>query len=212
MKTFFCLVATIMMGFTLHAQDLKTIKLNTPSKDRGSSVMKALADRHSEREFSSKKLSSQDLSDLLWAATGINRADGKRTAASALNKQDVDVYAIMEEGAYLYDPKAHALQPVAKGDFRPMVAGKQAFVNNAPVCLVIVSDYSKFGTFGDENARKLWGAFDAGLVSQNVALFCAGCGLITVPRGTMDSASLKKVLKLSATQLPVINNPVGYTK
>lgn len=212
MKTFLCILACVCMGFSLQAQDLKTIRLNTPSKDRGSSVMKSLSDRHSEREFASKKLSQKDLSDLLWAANGINRKDGKRTAASALNKQDVDVYAIMEEGAYLYDPKAHALKPVAKGDFRPMVGGKQTFVNNAPVCLLIVSDYSKFGSIGDENSRKIWGAFDAGLVSQNVALFCSGCGLITVPRGTMDVAGLKKVLKLSATQLPVINNPVGYAK
>ena len=212
MKTLLCLLASVLIGLNLQAQDLKTIHLNKPSKDRGSSVMKALADRHSEREFANKKLSQQDLSDLLWAATGINRNDGKRTAASALNKQDVSVYAILAEGAYLYNPKAHALEPVAKGDFRPMVAGKQAFVNNAPVCLVIVSDYAKFGSIGDENARKIWGAFDAGLVSQNVALFCSGCGLITVPRGTMDAAGLKKVLKLSETQLPVINNPVGYAK
>ena len=212
MRTLFCVFATVLIGFTLHAQDLKTIQLNTPNKDRGASVMKALADRHSERDFASKKLSLQDLSDLLWAATGINRKDGKRTAASALNKQDVDVYAVMEDGAYLYDPKAHALKPIAQGDYRPMVGSRQTFVNNAPVCLVIVSDYSKFGSIGTEESRKIWGAFDAGLVSQNVALFCAGCGLVTVPRGTMDVAGLKKVLKLSATQLPVINNPVGYAK
>ena len=87
--------------------------------------MKALADRHSEREFANKKLSLQDLSDLMWAAIGINREDGKRTAASALNKQDVDVYVLMEEGAYLYDPKAHQLNPVAEGDHRPLIGGKQ---------------------------------------------------------------------------------------
>lgn len=213
MKTIFLLVATLMVGLTsLQAQGLKPIQLNAPDKTRGSSVMKALADRHSEREFADKKLSQQDLSDLLWAAIGVNRADGKRTAASALNKQDVDVYVLMEEGAYLYNPKSHQLNPVAEGDHRPLIGGKQTSVNTAPVCLLIVSDYSKFGEIGSDELRKQWGAFDAGLVSQNVALFCSGCGLATVPRGTMEVDALKKVLKLSATQLPVINNPVGYPK
>ena len=90
MRTIFCVLATLMLGLTsLQAQSLKAIKLNAPDKTRGASVMKALADRHSEREFANKKLSLQDLSDLMWAAIGINREDGKRTAASALNKQDV---------------------------------------------------------------------------------------------------------------------------
>lgn len=213
MKTVFCILFTLLLGLTnLQAQSLKPITLNTPDKARGASVMKALADRHSEREFSEKRLSQQDLSDLLWAANGINRPDGKRTAASALNKQDVDVYVLMKEGAYLYDAKAHQLTPIAEGDHRPLIGGKQTSVNTAPVCLLIVTDYSRFGNIGTEESRKLWGAFDAGLVSQNVALFCSGCGLVTVPRGTMDADALKKVLKLSPTQLPVINNPVGYPK
>ena len=140
MRTIFCVLATLMLGLTsLQAQSLKAIKLNAPDKTRGASVMKALADRHSEREFA-KKLSLQDLSDLMWAAIGINREDGKRTAASALNKQDVDVYVLMEEGAYLYDPKAHQLNPVAEGDHRPLIGGKQTSVNSAPACLLIVSD------------------------------------------------------------------------
>ena len=112
MRTIFCVLATLMLGLTsLQAQSLKAIKLNAPDKTRGASVMKALADRHSEREFANKKLSLQDLSDLMWAAIGINREDGKRTAASALNKQDVDVYVLMEEGAYLYDPGSGRRSP-----------------------------------------------------------------------------------------------------
>lgn len=110
--------AALLLVVTMHAQDLKTIKLDSPDKNRGSSVMKALSDRHSDREYASKELSLQDLSDLLWAANGINRPDGKRTAPSALNKQDIDIYVIMKEGAYLYDAKANSLQPIAKGDHR----------------------------------------------------------------------------------------------
>jgi hypothetical protein len=97
--------ATLLLVVTMHAQDLKVIKLNSPDKNRGCSVMKALSDRHSDREYADKELSLQDLSDLLWAANGINRPDGKRTAPSALNKQDIDIYVIMKEGAYLYDTK-----------------------------------------------------------------------------------------------------------
>ena len=216
MRTIFCVLATLMLGLTsLQAQSLKAIKLNAPDKTRGASVMKALADRHSEREFANKKLSLQDRfpsSRLMWAAIGINREDGKRTAASALNKQDVDVYVLMEEGAYLYDPKAHQLNPVAEGDHRPLIGGKQTSVNSAPACLLIVSDVSKFGNVGTPQLRERFGALDAGLVSQNIALFCSGCGLVTVPRGSMEADALKKVLKLSDSQIPMINHPVGYAK
>ena len=213
MRTIFCVLATLMLGLTsLQAQSLKAIKFNAPDKTRGASVMEALANRHSEREFANKKLSQQDLSDLMWAAIGINRKDGKRTAASALNKQDVDVYVLMEEGAYLYDPKAHQLNPVAEGDHRPLIGGKQTSVNSAPACLLMVSDVSKFGNVGTPQLRERFGALDAGLVSQNIALFCSGCGLVTVPRGSMEADALKKVLKLSDSQIPMINHPVGYAK
>lgn len=136
--------ASLLLVVTMYAQDLKAIKLSSPDKNRGSSIMKALSDRHSDREYAAKELSLQDLSDLLWAANGINRPDGKRTAPSALNKQDIDIYVIMKEGAYLYDAKANSLQPIAKGDHRAAVAGSQDFVKSAPVSLVLVSDLSRF--------------------------------------------------------------------
>ena len=198
MKTLFCVVAALLVSMgTSFAQSLKPIKLNAPDKDRGASVMKALADRHSEREFADKALSMQDLSDLLWAANGVNRPD------------DISVYAILPEGAYLYDAKTHQLTPIASGDFRALVGGQQTFVNKAPLCLLMVSDISLFG--GGERA-KITAALDAGIVSQNIMLFCSGCGLATVPRASMDVDGLKKALKLNENQLPLINNPVGYPK
>ncbi len=191
MRTIFCVLATLMLGLTsLQAQSLKAIKLHAPDKTRGASEMEALAHRHSGREIDNKK----------------------RTAASALNKQDVDVYVLMEEGAYLYDPKAHQLNPIAEGDHRPLIGGKQTSVNSAPACLLMVSDVSKFGNVGTPQLRERFGALDAGLVSQNIALFCSGCGLVTVPRGSMEADALKKVLKLSDSQIPMINHPVGYAK
>ena len=121
--------ASLLLVVTMYAQDLKAIKLSSPDKNRGSSIMKALSDRHSDREYAAKELSLQDLSDLLWAANGINRPDGKRTAPSALNKQDIDIYVIMKEGAYLYDAKANSLQPIAKGDTGPLLPAVRILSN-----------------------------------------------------------------------------------
>ena len=178
------------------AQDLKPIKLNQPNVKRGLPVMTALQKRQSTREYADKKLELQDLSDLLWAAAGINRPEsGKRTSPTAMNKQEIDVYVCLQGGAYLYHPKANSLEPVTKEDLRP-----------APVCLVMVADLSKFG------GEVLMPALDAGIVSQNISLFCSGTGLVTVPRASMDQAKLKSGLKLKDTQRPLINHPVGYAK
>ena len=200
-----------MAGFAVYAQDLQEIKLNAPDKTRGSATMKALNDRMSVREYNSKSLSLQDLSDLLWAANGINRPDGRRTAPTASNRQEIDVYAVFEEGAYFYDAQAHSLKPVAKGDYRGLVAMAQDFAKTAPVSLVIVMNLEKMGDPTVERT-KLMASVDAGIVCQNINIFCAAVGLATVPRATMDSAELQKVLKLSATQVPIMNNPVGYQK
>ncbi|MDR0420494.1 MAG: SagB/ThcOx family dehydrogenase [Prevotellaceae bacterium] len=211
MKKLLIIAMMLLITTVAGAQGLKSIKLNEPNKNRGASVMKALNDRHSTREFSTKKLSLQDLSDLLWATNGINRPDGKRTAATARNNQDIDVYAIMEEGAYFYDAKKNELTPVAEGDYRALIADRQVSVQDAPVSLLIVSDISRF-TGLDIETQKQWGALDAGIVSQNVMIFAAGCGLATVPRVYMNKDELKKVLKLTETQIPMINNPVGYKR
>ena len=212
MKQLMLLLAMCVTMTTLHAQGAGELKLNRPDLNRGVNVMKAFSDRHSDREFSTRELSLQDLSDLLWAANGVNRpGDGKRTAPSALNKQDVDIYVFLSKGVYLYDASKHVLKLVAEGDHRAVVAGRQDFVKQAPVSLVYVSDLSRFGMGQDEQV-KLMGAMDAGIVSQNVNLFCAGVGLSTVPRASMDQEALRKLLKLSDTQVPMMNNPVGYSK
>ena len=169
--------------------------------------MEALAARASVKEWSDKKLNIQDLSDLLWAANGINRPDeGKRTAASALNAQDVDVYVLLEEGAYLYDAKIQQLTPVAKGDFREV--GEKT---TAPLLIVLVSDISRF-KIGEMPSKLNWAALDIGIVSQNIAIFCSGTGFKTRPRVGMDVAKIKQVLKLTDSQYPMLNHPVGYAK
>lgn len=205
------LLVCLLFSVAAFAAD-KVIKLPKPNLKRAGTVMKALSERHSTREYASKALSMADLSDLLWAANGINRNDsGKRTAPSALNKQDVDVYVVMPEGSYLYDAKNHQLNLVAEGDHRGAVAGGQAFVKSAPLSLVLISDISRFGDV--KNVRnQLMGAMDAGIVSQNISLFCSSASLATVPRASMDFDQLKKVLKLKDSQMPMMNHPVGYFK
>jgi nitroreductase len=229
------------------AQDLQTIKLNEPNKTRGLPVMEALSVRASARDWSDKDLGLQDLSDLLWAANGINRPDGKRTASSAMNAQDVDIYAFMKDGVYRYDAAAHALVPVLAGDHRseimmmrpggpgmkpgekPMAKpeaktqtpppgakpegkpGSGGPQTPAPVQLILVSDISRF-RMGETSQKLEWAAIDTGLVSQNISLFCAATGLGTRPRASMDKTKIRELLKLSETQYPLLNHPVGYKK
>jgi SagB-type dehydrogenase family enzyme len=186
------------------------IKLYSPDLNRGLPVMKALSERASTVNFNSKKLKLEDISDLIWAANGINRPElGKRTAPSAINGQDIDVYVVLEDGAYLYDAKNHALNLVAVGDFRKAVAGPQENVSNAPLFLVLISDISRFSR-GDNDKRMIWAYEDAGFVSQNINIFCASVGMITRPRAQMDIPKLREVLKLKDTQFPILNNPVSY--
>ncbi len=210
MKQILCMMCALAcMSITAQGQGLSTIKLLQPNKTAGKSLMNALSDRKSTREFSPGKLTDQELGNLLWAAWGINREDGRRTAPSALNKQDIDLYVLMEEGAYIYDAKEHALKPVAEGDHRHAIAGGQEFAKEAPVCFVLVSELTRFGATITEHT-KLMAAVNAGVISQNINLFCAANGLATVTRAYMEIDDLKTILKLTDTQLPIVNNPVGY--
>jgi SagB-type dehydrogenase family enzyme len=178
--------------------------------NRGFPVMQALKARASATEYNSRKLELQDLSDLLWAANGVNRPEnGKRTAPSAINAQDIDVYACMEQGTYLYNAEKHVLTLIASGDQRALIAGKQANVTKAPVICLLVSDVSRFSS-GADSVRLRWAAMDAGIVSENISLFCAAVGFSTRPRAQMDLAKLREVLKLKPSQHPILNNPVSY--
>jgi nitroreductase len=208
-KLLFSIALLSMFAFGASAQSSKDIKLSAPNTERGLSIMKTLSVRHSVRECNGKQLSNADLSDLLWAANGINRKEsGMRTAPSAMNRQDVDVYAVMEKGIYKYVPSENLLKLVVEGDHRDAVATRQDFVKQFPLSLVLVTDISKFGGRGDRDATM--GAIDAGIVCENICLFCAGNGLVTVPRASMDYDKLKTLLNLNDKQLLMMNNPVGY--
>ena len=188
------------------------IKLLEPDKTLDTSLMQALSDRASQREFADKQLSLEDLSSLLWAAYGVNREDGKRTAPSAVNAQDIDIYVCMASGTYFYDAKQSQLTRITTEDLRPAVCGKQPM--EAPVFLVMIADISRYpeGLASQRPVVESFACMDAGYVSQNICLYCAAAKLATVPRASMDKEALAKALNLKETQILILNNPVGYMK
>jgi nitroreductase len=198
----------VPMGL-ITAQELKPVALPTPQTSGGKPLMQVLKERKSVRDFGGEPLARQTISNLLWAAWGVNREDGRRTAPSASNRQEIDVYAVMADGAYLYDAQANALKPVAPGDLRKF-AGTQAYVAGAPLNLVYVADTAKLG--GDDAARLATANADTGFIAQNVYLFCASEGLGTVVRGSVNRDDLGKALNLRATQRITLAQSVGYAK
>jgi SagB-type dehydrogenase family enzyme len=193
------------------AATLKSIDLPKPVMEGGMPLMQALKERKSTREFSSEKLPLQTLSNLLWAANGISRPDGRRTAPSARNKQELDIYVVMEEGTYLYDANQNKLIGVLAKDIRE-VTGKQPFVKDAPINLLFVADYAKMGGDMPQGIMDFYAATDTGFVSQNVYLFCTSEGLATVVRGMVDRDACKASLKLRAEQKVILAQTVGYPK
>ncbi|MDP4188349.1 MAG: SagB/ThcOx family dehydrogenase [Bacteroidota bacterium] len=211
MKRISFLICFTLLAGLLSAQGQKTVKLNPPDLTRGYPVMKALSLRASDSQFDTAPLKLQDLSDLLWAANGINRpAIGKRTAPSAMNAQDIDIYVFLESGAYLYNAKEHALDLIAEGDNRNLFAGRQEKSSPSTICL-LVSDISRF-RFGTDSLKLVWAAEDAGIVSQNISIFCASVGLATRPRAGMNQQKLKDLLKLRSSQYLMLNHPVSYKR
>jgi SagB-type dehydrogenase family enzyme len=191
------------------AQTVSDISLPAPHQEGGKPLMQALRERQSIREFSDKKLPMQTLSDLLWAAFGINRPDGKRTAPSTRNWQEIEIYVVMQEGAYLYDPKSNTLKAVVPGDLRK-ATGAQKFVESAPLNLVYVADQSKMK--GSENEMALYSGADVGFIGQNVYLFCASEGLATVIRGWLNKEECAKKLNLPEKKKVILSQTVGYPK
>ncbi|MBU0715195.1 MAG: SagB/ThcOx family dehydrogenase [Verrucomicrobia bacterium] len=206
-------VVFVVIGWGLlagAAEPLKPVVLPAPQMDKGRPLMQVLKDRQSRRDISpDKKLSLQELSNLLWAACGVNRPDsGKRTAPTASNRQEIDVYLATAEGMFLYDVKGHKLEPVLQEDVRK-AAGKQAFVQTAPVVLIFVVDEARMGR-RSESDKVFYAATDTGFVSQNVYLYCASEGLATVVIGMVDKPALAAKMKLRPEQKVVLTQPVGY--
>ncbi|MBN9462888.1 MAG: SagB/ThcOx family dehydrogenase [Burkholderiales bacterium] len=185
-----------------------TIALPAPEARGGMPLMEAFALRRSSREFAHEALPLPLLSNLLWAAYGRNRPDGGRTAPSALDAQEIDVYAALPTGAYLYDAGEHALRLVAQSDLR-RVTGYQDFVDEAPLDLVYVADHRRMAMVPVAQ-RESFASVAAGAVAQNVYLFAAGNGLATVLRAWIGRDAIADALGLAHDQQVLLSQTVGY--
>lgn len=198
-------------GYAAAAAKPEPVQLLKPQTTGGKPLMQALAERKSRRAFAEKRLPPPLLANLLWAACGVNRPDsGKRTAPSACDWREIDVYAATADGLYLYDAKANRLEPVLAKDIRAS-AGEQPFVKTAPVVLIFVADYARMGGV-PKDKKDFYSATDTGFISQNVYLFCASEGLATVVLGMVDRPALAKIMNLRADQTIILSQPVGYPR
>ena len=194
------------------AQELKPINLPKPQIDIGRPLMQVLADRKTVREFSSEKLSPQILANLLWAGFGVNRAtNGHRTAPSAMNAQEIDIYLAGAEGLYVYDAVTNQLKQVLSQDVRAAL-GSQPDTKEAPVTLIFVADYSRMVKAKKPEDKDFYSAIDTGFISQNIYLYCASEGLGTVVHMAGDKAKLAKAMQLRPEQKIVIAQAVGFPR
>jgi SagB-type dehydrogenase family enzyme len=187
-----------------------SLALPPPRTNGGMPLMDALSRRRSRREFVPTAIPSDMLSDLLWAASGLSSSDGHRTAPSALNAQEIDVYLALPQGAYRYDAARHDLQLIANSDVR-RVTGYQDFVDEAPLDLVFVADYRRM-TLVPVSQRECYASVAAGAVAQNVYLYAASVGLATVLRGWIDREAIATALGLSHDEHVLLSQTVGFPK
>jgi hypothetical protein len=184
------------------------LALPAPNRHGGAGLFDALAARCSTRAFASTPLPLQTLSDLLWAADGVNRPGGGRTAPSALDAREIDIYVALPQGAYRYDPDAHVLRLTAGRDLR-RITGYQDFVDDAPLDVVYVADHARMRLV-PASQRSSYAHVAAGAVAQNVYLFAAARGLATVIRAWIDREALAEALGLTPDQHVLLSQTVGF--
>jgi hypothetical protein len=199
------------------AQGADVIKLPPPQTDGGKPLMQALKLRQSTRgDFGPDvKLSLQVISNLLWAADGVNRPDGHRTAPSAVDWQNIDIYVTTADGLFLYDAPKHELKVLGKEDVRA-VAGQQDFVKTAPLNLIYVADMAKAKGFGGKGeimpTAETWSFAGVGAIAQNVYLYCASEGLACIVRAMVDAKAIATTLKLRPDQKVILAQTVAHFK
>lgn len=182
-------------------------QLPQPGPGGDMTLTQALKNRRTVREYELRELNQSELASLLWAACGVNRADGRRTAPTGRNVQDIDVYVMLPTGVYRYLAQQNQLELVNAGDHRA-AAGKQAFAVTAPVNLFYVQDLARAMNADEKNTAR-HGGIHAGAIMQNVYLFCAANGFGTVARDMLDREKLAAVLKLDSTQQIILGQSVG---
>ena len=207
MKKFAALATFLLLGTMLYAEVSGEIFLPKPDLSSGKPLMQCIAQRRSERRFSTKALPQQIVAEILFAADGTTRKNGRKTVPTARNKQNQSVYAFTADGVYIYNSKKHSLIPGLKGDHRKE-CGLQNFHQQAPLVLVFVSDMKAVGKTPEEQA--LYSGNHSGSASQNVYLYAANKNLSTVVCGMLDRAKLKKLLKLKKDQMVIFSQPIAY--
>jgi len=208
-RTKLTLAALLSVAVASYGAEQETIQLPPAQMEGGRPLMEVLKDRKTGRSFSGRELSRQVLSNLLWAGFGINRPDAeKRTAPSASNMQEIDIYVALAEGLYVYEASGHTLRLVLPEDIRAST-GTQSYVGDAAVNLVFVADFSKMGN-RPEDSKVFYSAADTGFIGQNVHLFCASEGLAAVMRGLVDRQALAKKMGLREDQRVILAQSVGY--
>jgi nitroreductase len=206
------LLSSAVLAAMPGAARAETIQLPPPQTEGGLPLMQALKKRQSSREYSDRELPLQTLSNLLWAAWGVNRAEtGLRTAPSSHDFMDIDIFVATAKGVWLYDPKAHQLIPHLADDIRGETTLGQPFVKTAAVNLVYVSNAARMEKVSPDE-RRYNGIADSAAIAQNVYLFCASEGLATVMRGSVPAEKLARRLKLAPTQQIYLAQSVGYPK
>jgi len=211
MKQFFLSMMIGLCSLAIHAQE-GNLKLPAPTKQGGMPLMQALNERQTIRNYTEEALTMQQIADVLWSAVGVNRpqSDNRRTSPTARNAQEIEVYVFIASGVYFYDAIKHELVLVQKGDHRTSAA-KQEFAQKAPLVLVFVANFDKFGGRGDAESNALYGATDAGFASQNVYLYCASENLGTVVLGMIDREKIAEVLALKNGKA-ILSQAVGKVK
>jgi SagB-type dehydrogenase family enzyme len=208
MRTAVIPILILLVGVSLLGKDNGLIPLPEPEKTGGMPLMEALDQRHSSRSFQKKDVPDQVLSNLLWAAFGINRENGKRTAPSSQGRTEMEIYVSTRNGLFLYLPEKNVLKKILDKDIRAKT-GKQDFVAQAPLNLIFVANYKKAGDVDPEKYRHTSG-MNTGFISQNVYLYCASEGLATVVRGWFDQDELRRAMKLEDHKGIILTQSVGY--
>ena len=203
-------LAAVLLAVATVAAQSGDLALPSPQTDGGKPLMQALKERRTTRSLDAQPLPPQVLSNLLWAAFGVNRADGRRTAPSARNWQEIDIYVAAADGLHLYDARAHALRRISAEDLRAL-AGTQEHAREAAVTLVYIADERRMGRVDDET-RRTYAAADTGFIAQNVYLFCASEGLGTVVFASIDRERFARAAGLRPEQRITLAQSVGYPR
>lgn len=202
LKRFIPMLAACLFLMLGTAQAAASLAFPPTDTKGGKPLMQAFSERATNRSFTAKPLSDKLLGDLLWAAYGVNRPNGKRTIPTAQNRQDLEIYVLRSDGAWLYDAPKHSLEQINPSDLRKLLAG-EGFVRDAPVGLVYVTDTQK-------NSKELYAAMHAGSAYQNVGLFCASVGLHNVVRASYDVEALSEGLGLPDSKRILITQTIGW--